>query len=106
MNWTGPSIQVDTACASSFTAFVQAYISIKNNLCDQAIVTGSQINFRPSTSVGFKFLGMLAKDGLCKCLDAKANGYCRSEGIVSIFLQKKKKLKTNLCSNFKCPNKL
>ena len=89
MNWKGPSVQIDTACASSFNAFVQAFHSIKNNLCDQAVVAGAQINLRPSVSCGFKHLSMLAKDGRCKCLDAKADGYCRSEGVVSLVLQKK-----------------
>jgi len=93
MKWKGPSIQVDSACASSFTAFVQAFVSMQNNLCDQAIVTGVQINLKPTTSCGFQHLGMLAKDGRSKCLDEKADGYCRAEGAVSIFLQKESQSK-------------
>ena len=71
MNWKGPVLEMDSACASSFIVFVQEYTSIKYNIGDQAVVAGFQINLRAATSVGFKHLGMLAKDGKSRCLESR-----------------------------------
>lgn len=38
----------------------------------------------------FCSLGVLNKDGVCKCFDENADGYTRSEAIVILVLQKKK----------------
>ncbi|KAI1279514.1 Fatty acid synthase [Halotydeus destructor] len=84
---------VDTACASSFTAFYQAYNAIKAGIVDQAIVCGAAINLRPTIALGFNSLKMTSDDGRSKCMDASADGYGRAEAIVSIFLGKKQDAK-------------
>ena len=33
-------------------------------------------------------LGMLSPDGACKSFDASGRGYCRSEAVVCVYLQK------------------
>ena len=47
------------------------------NCCDQAIVGGIALHLKPGLATGFRNLRMLSPDGKCKCLDAKADGYCR-----------------------------
>lgn len=73
----GTTLVIDTACASSFSALHEAVQSIKSNICDQAIVGGIALHLKPGLATGFRNLRMLSPDGLCKCLDAKADGYCR-----------------------------
>lgn len=79
---------VDTACAASLNALHQAFWSIMSGECDQAIVAGISIHLKPQISICFAELEMLSKSGDSRCLDAGADGYVRSEAIVSIVLQK------------------
>jgi len=94
----GPIIQTDTACGSSFTALNEAFLAIKAGLCDQAIVAGTNTIFRPRVSLQFRDLTMITKDGKCKCLDAGANGYVRSEACVVFFLQRTTDAKRIYCT--------
>ena len=57
------------------------------------IIGALSINQKPSTTLGFSNLRMLSAEGKGKCLDAKVDGYCRSEAIVSLFLQRRKEAK-------------
>ena len=41
----------------------------------------------PLTTIGAASAGMLSADGRCKTLDARANGYARSEGVGALVLQ-------------------
>ena len=76
----GPSLTVDTACSSSLVALDAAVNAIGRGECDHAIVGGSNILLRASSTLGFARLNMLSPDGLCKSFDENANGYVRSEG--------------------------
>ncbi|XP_046335907.1 fatty acid synthase-like [Haliotis rufescens] len=87
-DFKGPSYAIDTACSSSSLAMDQALASIRAGICDAAIVGGSNICIKPNTALQFLKLGMLSADGCCKSFDANGDGYCRSEGIVAIHIQK------------------
>ncbi|XP_069122700.1 fatty acid synthase-like [Argopecten irradians] len=87
-DFKGPSHTVDTACSSSLLALDHALQAIRTNQCDAAIVGGSSLILNPLTSLQFQKLGMLSPEGTCKSFDAEGNGYCRSEGIVVVYLQK------------------
>ncbi|XP_067671035.1 fatty acid synthase-like [Haliotis asinina] len=87
-DFKGPSYAIDTACSSSSLALDQALASIRTGLCDAAIIGGTNICVKPNTALQFLKLGMLAPDGCCKSFDANGNGYCRSEGIIAIHIQK------------------
>lgn len=86
-DWTGPSLLVDTACSSSLVALTEAVTSLRAGKCEQALVAGVNILCHPSNSIAYYKAGMLAKDGRCKTFDAKANGYVRSEGLVSMLIK-------------------
>lgn len=86
----GPSYTVDSACSSSLYALEHAYKSIRDGHCDAAIVGGSNLCLHPYVSLQFARLGVLSADGRCKSFDEAANGYCRSEAISVVYLQKKK----------------
>jgi len=65
----GPSFAIDTACSSSLLALDQALQSIRSGQCDAAIVGGSSLCLKPSTTLQFQKLGMLSPDGTCKSFD-------------------------------------
>lgn len=87
-DFNGPSYAIDTACSSSLFAFQQAVTAIKTGQCDAAIVGGSHVLLKPTSSLQFHRLGMLSPHGMCKAFDASGNGYVRSEAAVVIYLQK------------------
>lgn len=87
-DFRGPSYVVDTACSSSLLAMELAVASMRRGECDSAIVAGTHLTLMPTSALQFLRLGMLSPGGACKTFDASADGYCRAEGIVAIFLQK------------------
>ncbi|XP_052788743.1 fatty acid synthase-like [Mya arenaria] len=84
-----PSITLSTACSSSLVAIDSAVRSIRSNQCDSAIVAAAKIILNPLESLQYLKLGMLSPNGRCLSFDEKADGYCRSEGVVAILLQRK-----------------
>ncbi|XP_064637682.1 fatty acid synthase-like isoform X2 [Lineus longissimus] len=87
-DFKGPSYVVDTACSSSLMALDHAVHALRTGLCDSAVVAGASIAIRPNTALQFNRLNMLSPDGTCKSFDASGNGYCRSEGVVAILIQR------------------
>ncbi|KAI4485852.1 hypothetical protein M0804_006341 [Polistes exclamans] len=90
---TGLSYTVDTACSSSIYAMEHAYKSIRYGQSDYAIVGGSNLCLHPFVSLQFSRLGVLSREGICKCFDKDANGYTRSETVAVAFLQKSRNAK-------------
>ncbi|XP_064478735.1 fatty acid synthase-like [Ornithodoros turicata] len=86
----GPSFTVDTACSSAMTAFTQAFQALKSGQCEAALVGGSTVTCKPTTSLNFHRLGMLSQDGMCKAFDADGKGYVRSETVGVFLLQRAK----------------
>ncbi|MCX4800050.1 MULTISPECIES: type I polyketide synthase [unclassified Streptomyces] len=76
----GPSVAVDTACASSLTAVHLGCQSLRSGECDIAVVGGSNALLTPTVYQSMSAGGALAPDGRCKTFDASADGYGRGEG--------------------------
>jgi 3-oxoacyl-(acyl-carrier-protein) synthase/NADPH:quinone reductase-like Zn-dependent oxidoreductase/malonyl CoA-acyl carrier protein transacylase len=87
-NLTGPSIAIDTACSSAMYALSIACDDLVSGKIDRAIVAGVSLNLRPVVSSVFQKYNMLSPDGTCFSFDERANGYCRSESINAIILQR------------------
>lgn len=83
----GPSFTVDTACSSTMTALNQAVLALRSGQCEAAIVGGTNLLLRPTTSLNFSRLGLLSDDGKCKPFDSDGRGYVRSETVGVCFLQ-------------------
>ncbi|XP_063374586.1 fatty acid synthase-like [Cydia amplana] len=94
----GPSLPIDTACASSTYALAQALNDIKEGRCDAAIVAGVNVCLDPSMSQNFLSLNMLAKDGRCAAFDESGQGYVRSEAVVAVFLQRRSVARRVYCT--------
>jgi acyl transferase domain-containing protein/NADPH:quinone reductase-like Zn-dependent oxidoreductase/NAD(P)-dependent dehydrogenase (short-subunit alcohol dehydrogenase family)/acyl carrier protein len=88
LGWRGPSISVDTACASSLTALHLAVEGLRSGACDIALATAVNCLHHPRIFVIFSEGNMLAPDGQCKTFDESADGYSRAEGCVAVALKR------------------
>lgn len=84
----GPSLTVDTACASSLYALHAAVSALRNKECDAAIVAGCNLIHAPEMQQFVGVLGALSGSSTCHTFDAAADGYSRSEGICAIYLKR------------------
>ena len=85
----GPSFSVDTACSSSLLALQLAVDAIRQGQCDAAIVGGAHLTLTPTAALQFLKLGMLSSKGSCRSFDDSGDGYCRTEAVNAIFIQRK-----------------
>jgi len=79
--WTGPSVTYDTACSSSLVAIHQACKAIELGECSRAVAGGVNVLTNPYFYQNLKAGGFLSPTGPTKAFDAKADGYCRGEGV-------------------------
>ena len=86
-NLRGPSLAIDTACASSITAMHLACCGIMQDECKVAVVAGCNNLIIPEISIGFSALGVMSPDGKCCPFASSANGYVRSEGCGALILK-------------------
>lgn len=85
--WTGPSVTYDTACSSSLVAIHQACKAIQLGECSRAIAGGVNVLTNPYFYQNLKAGGFLSPTGPSKAFDAKADGYCRGEGVGLVVLK-------------------
>ena len=84
----GPCASVDTACASALVALHTSAYSVKDCECTFAVALAVSLKLVPHLTLGAAAAGMLSVDGRCKTLDARANGYARSEGVGALVLRR------------------
>ncbi|MBJ7312897.1 SDR family NAD(P)-dependent oxidoreductase, partial [Rugamonas sp. CCM 8940] len=86
-NLNGPSEVINTACSSSLVALHRAVASLRKGESSSAIVVGINLILTPRILLASAAAGMLAADGRCKTLDARADGFVRAEGIGAVMLK-------------------
>jgi myxalamid-type polyketide synthase MxaB len=88
LNFQGPSLTLNTVCASSLVAIHLACQSLRSKACHLALAGGSNAILSPNASIGIYNLTALSPDGHCKTFDASANGFVRSEGCGMVALKR------------------
>ncbi|RKN71624.1 SDR family NAD(P)-dependent oxidoreductase [Streptomyces klenkii] len=83
----GASESVDTACSSSLVALHRAVRALRSGESEMAVAGGVSLVLTPQTVVAGNQLGVLAPDGRCKALDARADGYVKGEGVGVVILK-------------------
>jgi acyl transferase domain-containing protein len=83
----GPSVAVDTACASSLTAVHLGCQSLRSGESEVVVAGGSNALLTPTVYQAMSAGGALAADGRCKTFDASADGYGRGEGAGAVVLK-------------------
>ena len=96
LGFTGPSMTVDTSCASSLTALHVACSSILNGDCNIALVGGVNGLLHPSMFNVYGGMGMLSPTGESKVFDEAASGFVRGEGCGFIVLQTMEEVRNNV----------
>lgn len=86
-NLNGPTMVIDTACSSFFSALVVACDNIKMGNCRGALVGAVNIILNSKPTSVLENAQMLTKTGFCKVFDMDADGYVRSEGAAMILIQ-------------------
>jgi len=83
----GPSMAVDTACASSLMALDAACKALWSREIPMALTGGINLLLSPFPFIGFAQANMLSPRGRCRTFDASGDGYVRSEGGAMLFLK-------------------
>ncbi|MDN2697070.1 amino acid adenylation domain-containing protein [Janthinobacterium sp. SUN073] len=86
--WEGPSMAVDTACSASHSALHLAVQSLRAHESGLSLAAGVKLQLLPEVDLVLHKAGMLAQDGRCKTLDARADGYVRGEGCAVLVLKR------------------
>ncbi|MEZ4315460.1 MAG: polyketide synthase [Polyangiaceae bacterium] len=84
----GPAMVIDTACSSSLVALHTAVASLRARDCDLAIAGGVNLLLSPTSTTLIAATQALSPDGRCRALDARANGFVRSEGCGLVVLKR------------------
>ncbi|KAL3461921.1 hypothetical protein BJX64DRAFT_288875 [Aspergillus heterothallicus] len=86
--WTGPSMTIDSACSASAVSIHMACRAILGGECTAALAGGVNVMTNPLWFQNLAGASFLSPTGACKPFDAKADGYCRGEGIAAVFVKK------------------
>ena len=86
--WHGPSVTYDTACSSSAVALHSACRAIASGECSRALAGGANVITSPKLHQNLAAASFLSPTGATKAFDAKADGYCRGEGVGLVVLKR------------------
>jgi len=88
LGWRGPSLNTDTACASSLTALHLAVEGLRARECDIAVCGAVNALHHQRIFAILSNGQVLAPDGHCKTFDDAADGYARAEGCGVLVLKR------------------
>ncbi|KAK4152557.1 conidial yellow pigment biosynthesis polyketide synthase [Chaetomidium leptoderma] len=86
--FSGPSLNIDTACSSSAAAMQVACTALWTRDCDTAIVGGLSCMTNPDIFSGLSRGQFLSKNGPCATFDNEADGYCRGDSCASVVVKR------------------
>ncbi|MFI9535495.1 polyketide synthase [Nocardia fusca] len=84
---TGPSMCVDSACASSLAALHLAVSAVRNGECEWAVAGAVCVMSSPMAFYEFAKNGALAPDGHCRAYSDDAAGTLWGEGAVALLIE-------------------
>lgn len=87
MDWTGPSMTIDSACSSSITAIHLAINAIKNSDCKAALVGSVSLTLHPNRVIQFCQKNMLLEGKDYYPFGNGDGGFVDSEGVGAILLK-------------------
>ncbi len=86
--FSGPSLNIDTACSSSAAAMNVACTALWARDCDTAIVGGLSCMTNSDIFAGLSRGQFLSKTGPCATFDDGADGYCRGDSCASVIVKR------------------
>ena len=86
-NFSGPSMTIDTMCASSLTTIHLACRSIRANECRMAIAGGVNISIHPNKYLMLGRLRLSSSNGKCLAFGKGGDGFVPGEGVGAVLLK-------------------
>ncbi|KAI5857308.1 polyketide synthase [Durotheca rogersii] len=86
--FSGPSLNIDTACSSSAAALQVACTSLRAKECDTAVVGGLSCMTNSDIFSGLSRGQFLSKEHNCNTFDNDADGYCRADACASVVVKR------------------
>ncbi|MFD9561266.1 SDR family NAD(P)-dependent oxidoreductase [Streptomyces sp. NPDC059994] len=83
----GPSLAVDTVCASSLSAVHLAVEALRRGECDAALAGGVNLSLHPGKYRTYGLLGLLAQEAPARSFGAGGDGYVSAEGVGAVLLK-------------------
>ena len=80
LNFTGPAINVNTACSTSLVALIEACKSLDVGHCDVALAGGASVTFPQNQGHLHQTGSIFTPDGHCRPFDAAGAGTLFSDG--------------------------
>ncbi|MCB8901034.1 MULTISPECIES: beta-ketoacyl synthase N-terminal-like domain-containing protein [unclassified Streptomyces] len=87
-DFRGPSMLIDTACASSLYAVHSAVQSLRVRESSLALAAGVNLVLRPDEGIMMGHAGTLSPDGRSRFGDARADGHAPSDGVGVVVLKR------------------
>lgn len=84
----GPALTVQTACSSSLVAVHLAVRSLLAGECDLALAGGAAVHVPLKTGYLYQPGGLLSRTGVCRPLDARADGTVGGSGVGVVVLRR------------------
>lgn len=88
LGFTGPSLNVQTACSTSLVAVAEACQSLVDGRCDVAVAGGVALTFPRRRGHEYEVGGIHSRDGHCRPFDAAASGTVFSDGVGAVVLKR------------------
>jgi acyl transferase domain-containing protein/SAM-dependent methyltransferase/aryl carrier-like protein len=87
MDFSGPSLVVDTACSASLTAIHLACESLRRGECGAALAGGVNLIIHPRQFVNLSQARMVSRGAECRAFGAGADGFVDGEGVGAVLLK-------------------
>ncbi|WP_141747702.1 type I polyketide synthase, partial [Streptomyces nanshensis] len=84
---SGPSVAVDTMCASALSAVHLACAAIRRGECASAVAGGVNLSLHPSKYLMIGEGQFASSDGRCRSFGADGDGYVPGEGVGAVLLR-------------------
>jgi polyketide synthase PksN len=88
MNFSGPSMAIDTMCSSSLSAIHLACRAIDAGDCDVAIAGGVNLMPHRNKYLQLSMAQFLSSDGRCRAFGEGGDGYVPGEGVGAVLLKR------------------
>ncbi|GCE15727.1 hybrid non-ribosomal peptide synthetase/type I polyketide synthase [Tengunoibacter tsumagoiensis] len=88
MNFTGPSVTVQSACSTSLTAIHHAYTALLQRSCDIGVAAGVSVTYPLKTGYLYEEGMVFSPDGHCRAFDERAQGTVGGNGIGVVVLKR------------------
>jgi len=90
LNFSGPSIAIDTGDSSGLIASDAAVKSLREGSCSSAFASSASWISNPFELLTLCAAGFISASGRSRVFDASADGYTKGEGVVTLLLRKHK----------------